>query len=556
MIDFIKKNKDYLIIFVIFVVFIFIRLPGVDTPYHQDEYKWVMYSHPEIIPAGSVPHPPLTELIYTKLGPLVGDNNFRLIPLGFSTINLFLLFYLSKFLFGKKEAFIITSLFAVSFYSILASLMVDVDGAVMPFFALLLFIGYFKFKSSGWKDYKWLSLLIIGGLGGFLVKLSGILPFVALAIDFAIEMKVFSDRKKILKYILSGLGIITGLILILVLARFIFPFFKLEYSIKYWKHFAESSSFLGRGWFQTFIQFVKSILYLSPLIIIPTIFVDREIFSKTRAFFIFIILGLFFYLFLFDFSIGALDRYFEFLVIPLVIISGLVFYKHFDKNVKDQKTLLFSIIIALLIFAFQFFQHSVPSLHPKSEWIGRILSFNWDFLYVFSGGSGPMPFYVSFGFIAFFWLLSIFLGLFGRFSRNVEGGILICILVFGLTYNLVFVEEYMFGKINGSAKKVLSSSMQYIEDNSIKNIVVYNDNGGWDVRQTGQYNRRMYATPAFESSYREFLSGFRGNILYINIPRVESNSFYSDYLSSCSALYEVNDKYIKSQVLNCSKLKK
>ena len=138
MISFISKKKEFVLLVLIFILFLGLHLPGIHIPYHQDEYKWVEYSHPEIIPPGSVPHPPLTELIYTKIGPLVGDNNFRLIPFFFGVLNFFLLYYLVKIIFNKKTALLSVSLFTISFYSLLASLIVDVDGAVMPFFFLLM----------------------------------------------------------------------------------------------------------------------------------------------------------------------------------------------------------------------------------------------------------------------------------------------------------------------------------------------------------------------------------------------------------------------------------
>ena len=110
-------KKEILIFLGIIVLFFALRLPGLHIPYHQDEYKWVQYSHPDIVAPGTVPHPPLTEFIYARtLGPLVGDNNFRVIPLVFSFINLFLLFYLAKIVSDKTTAFWVIFLFAFSFF--------------------------------------------------------------------------------------------------------------------------------------------------------------------------------------------------------------------------------------------------------------------------------------------------------------------------------------------------------------------------------------------------------------------------------------------------------
>jgi hypothetical protein len=194
---FAQTKKSWILFGLLVLVFIALRVPALQIPYHQDEYKWILYSHPEIIPPGTVPHPPLTEFLYTRLGPLFGDNNFRAIPYLFSVIDLLLIIWLASIIFKSEKAALWTGLlFTISFYSVLASVMVDVDGAVMPFFLLLLAIGYYKWKESQWKNWKWLILVFIGAIGGFLIKLSALLPVVAFALDFAIEKNIFKDTKK------------------------------------------------------------------------------------------------------------------------------------------------------------------------------------------------------------------------------------------------------------------------------------------------------------------------------------------------------------------------
>lgn len=562
-----SNRKGFLLFASICVFFILVHIVAIHHPYHQDEYKWVSYSHNA---SGAVPHPPLTEFIYLKLGPIVGDNNFRLIPSAFGLVNLFLIFYLTKIIFDKRSAFWVAGLFTVSFYSILASLMVDVDGAVMPFFFLIMCIGYFKLTSSPahllcrdrWEEDKslkyfliWGGIMLFGAIGGFMIKVSGILPIGALFLDFLIKKSVFSDKKRILKYLSLGLLGVLILIGLLLFAKFVFPFFNLQYSLKYWKHFANSSSFLSRGWLQTFIQLAKSMLYLSPLLVLPAFLTDREIWKKARPFFFFIFIGLVFYLFAFDFSLGALDRYFQFLIIPLCLIGGAVIAKNIKFSYQRSVIEIVSLImLAIAIFSVQFFKHSTPSLYPKAEWLDRIFSFKWDFLYPFSGGSGPLPFYVSFSFIGIIWICSAIFAIAALIKRDFKKQSVIAILIFGLFYNAVFAEEYLFGKINGSAKRLVADSAEFIKDShEIKKVIVYNDNGGWIIQKAGKYERRMYATPQFESEYRKILKNFSGHVLFINIPKLQEPSFYSDYMNSCRVVYGKTDNYIESKILDCRK---
>ena len=544
-------------------IFFILRIPAINTPYHQDEYKWVFYSHTEITPPGTVPHPPLTEFVYTKLGPIVGDNNFRLIPIAFSLANLFLIFYLAKNIFNRRMAFWVVGLFMVSFYSVLASTMIDVDGAVMAFFFLVMAIGYFKLRITNYElrgtNWKWLAVLIVGAIGGFLTKMSGVLPLAAFALDFAIVKEFFADKKKFLKFLGLGVGLALGVIAILLLAKLVFPFFPIEKSITYWKHFANSSSFIDRGWLQTFIQFIKAILYTSPLLLLPLFFIDKEIWQKTRPFFFFIFIGLFFYLFAFDFSIGALDRYFQFLIIPLCIISGAIFAKYMNYesgiiNYVNKKEIVFVSIVSFFIFVIQFVDHYVPPLYPKTEWISRILSLKWNFLYPFSGGSGPLPFYIAFDFMALVWIYCLALIIPSLVKNNFKKQALVGVLILGILYNGVFIEEYLFGKINGSAKTLVFESASFMTKNEdIKKVAVYNDNGGFNVRQIGKYERRIYATPQFEDSYKDFLSNFKGHVLFINIPKIDGNSVYAKYFNSCEIVYTKIDKQIEATIFDCKK---
>lgn len=547
------NQKTFFLFGAIFLLFISLHLFGVHMPLHQDEYKWVIYSHPELTPPGTVPHPPLTEFIYTRIGPIVGDNNFRVIPFSFGIINLFLLFYLVKFLYNKKTAFIAVSIFTLSFYSLLATLMVDVDGAIMPFFFLLSVIGYYKWKDLAYKfnsiSYFWLVILVIGLIGGFLIKVSFILPIIAIFIDFLIEKKVFSDWKKILKY--SGVALLglAGLVVILWLSKYVFPFFNLSYALGYWEHFIA----LNRGWFQTAIQCIKAILYTSPFLIIVPFFASKNIISRARVFLIFLALAFVFYILLFDFSIGALDRYLQLLVIPLTIFSSAVLGSINYKERRVREFLLLGVLLSIVIFVVQSVPQYVPPLHPKSEWINRVLSFKWNFLYPFSGGSGPLGFYVSFLVIGVTWIVSVLAFVYAKIKPNYKTLIIVFLIPIGLVYNGIFIEEYLFGVFNGSAPKVLSQVVEYIKNNDdVKMVTVYNDNGGNDIQQLGKYRKRLYIDPKFDINEKiTTLNKYKEHYFVLNIPRIDPNTAYQKYFNSCEIVFEVVDKSISGTVYDC-----
>ncbi len=548
-------KKSSLIFLSVLVIFVLLHLFGVNLPLHQDEYKWVMYSHPEIIPPGTVPHPPLTEFIYTKIAPIFGDGGFRFVPFIFGGVNLFLLYYLLNFLFNKKTAQIGIIVFTFSFFSLLSTLMVDVDGAVMPFFFLLLAIGYYRWKDSGFvfqkSNYHWFAFILIGAIGGFLIKVSFLLPIIAVFLDFLIEKKVFSDRNKILKY--AGFGFM-GLVilgLILVFSKFIFPFFNLSYAIGYWKHFIV----LDRGWFQTGIQCVKAVLYTSPILLFLPLFMGRANFQRTRVFSIFLVVSFVFYIVLFDFSIGALDRYLQLLIIPLTVFASSVLSNVDFKEKRSKEFLFLGTVFALLFLLLQSLPHFVPPLHPKAEWIGRILSLRWNFVYPFSGGSGPLGFYVSFLFMALSWIVSIIAIVFAFWKEKLRNLIIIFIIPIGIVYNLTFIEEYLFGLYNGHAPQLVFSAVDYMKNNpEVKMVTVYNDNGGNEVQAIGKYRKRLYIDPKFDLKEKvDNLNKYKEHYFVLDVPRIDQATAYQKYFDSCSVVYEKYDRKMSAKLYDCTK---
>jgi hypothetical protein len=195
----------------------------------------------------------------------------------------------------------------------------------------------------------------------------------------------------------------------------------------------------------------------------------------------------------------------------------------------------------------------VPPHYPKTAWLERVVGLKWNFLFPFTGGSGPTGFYVSFLFIALVWICSIIFMFTYLKSKESKKKALFSILILGFLYNGVFVEEYLFGKINGSPYSLFDQTKTFIiENKDIKNVIVYNDIGGFEIQQIGKYERRLYANPQFESTYKSVFDGFNGHILYIDIPKIGENNFYSNYFKSCKNVFTKRDRYITASVLECN----
>jgi len=550
-----KKNKLRLALGVVLLLHLALRIPGLSQPYHQDDYKWAQIVAVGSPTAGTIPHPPLSELIYTITDRVFGNGHLRMTPFLFSILNLGLIFLVARKRYGDKTALIAAGLFSASFYSILASLMVDTDGQILPCLFLLGLLAYDRFLDSQERKYKWswFSLFIAAMALGMLTKLSFIIPVAVFVLDAA-----YRERKRINKKVLAyGLGAAAGLavvcLLLLLNAHYVFPKFNFFWFFSYTQRFFILG---GRNWFQTLIQLLKSLMYVSPLLLALLCLASREILAKTRIFWLHLGATFMFYIVLFDFSVGALDRYLQAFVIPLCMISAVVVNEFLFSAGSRLKRWHMAVTVgsALVLFGLQFLPHVVPPQHPKAEWLSRLASLKWNFLFPFSGGSGPLGFYVSFLLIGASFILCATLVALIQFRPSWKWLAFAALLGVGLAYNAAFVQEYLFGGINGSSAKVLRGALAYIRSHQeVKDVITYNDIGTYELTAMEKYKRRLYADPMFRASNVKKLNENKGYYLVVNIPRLNPDDIYAAYFNSCEALYSETSRMITATVYNCER---
>ncbi|OGN05647.1 MAG: hypothetical protein A2831_00485 [Candidatus Yanofskybacteria bacterium RIFCSPHIGHO2_01_FULL_44_17] len=547
------KNKKAVFLSILFL-FLVLRLPGLHLPYHQDERKAVVgYSS---LSSGT-PHPPLTRAIFTLDATIFGRDNFRAMPLVFGVANLFLLFYFVRRRFGYGAAVWSSLFFSLSFYSVLGSLVTEMDGQVLPFFFLLSLVAYFNWKEapSPRKKTIWGVFLAFSLILGFLTKLNFIIAVGAIILDFLIEnRKSFVNKKLLIKYGLAVLGFLALLAVALFNAKLFFRSYDLSMTLGHVNDFIKLS---GRAYLQVIIQVAKAIMYVSPLLLVPIFFVNKGDWKKFRIFWLFLLLGAIFYLIIFDFSRSALDKYLAFIIVPLSIIAGTIMADAWKKSeakllIPTGELIFSGLVLASIIFSVQFLPHFTPPLYPKEEWISRIIKLRWNFVFPFTGGSGPLGFYVSWLFIALSWSISILLALAALFKKELRKLAMCGIIVVGLFYNLAFAEEYLLGRINGSPNALLKKAISFIENNSaIGRVISYNDIGAYEFIKIDKYERRLYAAPKFEAAYADILQNFQGHYLVIDIPHLSSESPYAKHFMTCDTIYEDRSGKISAKVYNC-----
>ncbi len=546
-------KREMVIALVLLVAFVAIRLPGLALPYHQDESKIGEIVRSHLVGALSG-HPPLTELVYRWGGALVGANHLRMIPLFFGTLSAWLLYLIVRRRSGLQAALAALALYTVCMYGAFASLMVDTDGAILPTLFLVAVYAYDRFRdAASSRRYLWFAGVGAALLLGLLTKLSFVLVVGALVVDYLIEMRGRLTRRLLIRAFLAAIGCVVVAILAILSVRFFIPAFDVSQTLAHALYYVR---FEGRGYLQVLIQGVKALLYLSPLLLVPLVLMSKDTFAKNRVFFVYLGLGAFFYFVLFDFSHGALDKYLMFTIVPLAAIGGTILagaLKGLTVRSLAGGVILGGVCAAILT-ALNFLSSSVLPLYPKTDWISAIVAGNWNILFPFTGGDGPIGVYVSFLFLAVGFILSAIFAVAARLMPQARHALLAALIVLGITYNAVFIQELYWGKLNGSAPEVLKESLSYIASNpNITSVITHGEIGAYELRGMGVFSGRFYAVPGYEEGHKALFSKHTGSYLVVNVPLLSPSGFYGKFFATCEVRFATSSGVIEARVYDCAK---
>ena len=545
------KKREILAVVAVLLIFVAIRLPGLSLPYHQDEWKNAEMVRTHIV-GGLSAHPPLMELIYRWSGDIAGADHLRLMPFFFGILSAWLLYAVVRRRAGVFAALYATGLYTVSAYGVLASLMLDMDGTILPTFFLAAVYAYDRFRdaASVRSSYAWLSLLALALVAGFLTKLSFVLVPGALMLDYLFEVRQRLTRGLLIRAAFAALVCGVAAVVALASARFFLPSFDVSQTIG---HALSYVRFEGRGYLQVLIQAVKAVFYLSPLLLVPLVLMSKETLAKNRIFFVYLGLGAFFYFVLFDFSQGALDKYLMYTIVPLAAIVGTILADALrGVTVRALAAGFISgAAIATPLVALNFLSPQVMPLYPKTEWISAVGSVNWNILMPFTGGNGPIGFYISFLVIVVGFGVSAALAALARFVPRARGALLVALIVVGVTFNGIFIEEYIWGRINGSAPSALRASLAYIAGSDVKGIITHADTGAYELNGMGKYAGRFYAVPGYEEGHKALFAKFTGEYLVVDVPHLNESGFYSKFFRTCTVKFATSSGVIAAHVYYC-----
>ena len=546
----------------LFVLFLLFRLPLLDFIYHQDEHKWARIVNPVFSLQGESVHPPLTEITFYYFGELFGYDHLRWLILLFAAACFWLIFAIAREHYGPKAALCSLLLFAIVPYSVIASIQIDIDGAILPFWILLTL---WSFAKIDWPNFnqsvanrRWLIIFSIAILGGLLSKISFILIAPGLFFYYLHRYQAAINRRLFARVFYVSLAVLAALTIILLLLHWLYPPLSPVRFLEYTRNFSWFN-FSSRNYFQVLFLVTKAILLLSPFLLL---LLNLKNFGRRHEFWAwYIISGLLFYLVLFDFSNRTIDRYMMFLILPLVFIGGDVLAHWFNeaKNSAGRsfitKNLIASGIVLLPLGAWLALSYNkILPLVPKIAYLEQIKNLDFSFLLPFSSGSGPLGFYMSVKFIVLFWLTSLVAMVFWDIYKSAKFKIIANSVFFtaALIYCVFFNAELAYGWLYGSPDKVANSLFEeVVNNNDVGKVTTYNDTGTYELDRAGKHGGRFYTQPLFEDSSRRKMQQYQGYYTVVDFPEINKYSIFWKYLQSCGTVFQTQSKKINGYLFDC-----
>ena len=540
MIKALRSNYGLLLLVLLFIA---TRFLGLDQLYHQDEYRWVSQVYTAEFGKVDSPHPPIMQGILSLSGKVFGYDNLRMLPFIFGILNLLLIYALSRKITGnKKIAYLAVGLYTVSVYGLIANLMLDIDGAVLPFFVLLTYYFYIRTVKDG--DKKFILPLATVIITGLLTKLSFMIFVGALAIEY---LWALYDKGKFTHEIKRA-GLILGVSGVFIAGLYLLYGKTDPRFVEYFTNF-KIFNFASRAYFELFLRMFKFFIWLSPFLFLPVVYglFRKDLFIKYRIWYIYTLFNFLFYLVIFDFARLPIERYFMFIIAPAVIISGHVIYSLLSG--LDKRRFLFSILGFAVFLAFTLLiSYDVVPLNPKEAYVQKVKDLDFNFLIPMTGGSGPIGFYVSAQFVLWVWVVGFLWLLFNKKKMAVA-----FFIVFGVGYNLLLSSENLTGAFYGNVNNITKASVErVISDQEINDVVTYYDAGVYYLKIADKYTGRFYTAPSRDYSQRLTYHG--GHYMIVDFPAIDKNSLYWKLISRCEIAQKFTDKYVDSYIFDCRSL--
>lgn len=465
-------KKELVLVLLIILASLFVRSFGLGASLFDDE---TMYGR-AVANAGNFGFNPnhytpiLMQWLQLPVTSLWGFDSWvlKLVPLLFGLLIMFISYLISRQLFGSRAAKITLLLIGFSFYPILSSLQLDVEGSLMTFFYLLAVYSLFQIEEKNLLKWK-----VTCGLALFfslLSKHNAVLIFAILFVYVLIKDK-FHLKKVIRKlFIPFSIGI-GGYMFFLGFAYLIDP---KNLSMM----FGHGSQFFTGIYFSS-IALPILFFWGTPLLLgsafLAMWYRKRLSGEKSLIFYAWLIIVLLFYVFIIEW--GDYSRYLANLVPPMAILGG-NFLSKFRIRFKEIVCCGMGCFSLLGVF---FWLNSFPSkLVPRffEKYLAEILNLNLNFLFSYTTSSGPAFgvnfFIILFSLAAGFLFVILFIILRNRQAAKM---FLFAFLVVGLAFNFFLVAEFLFHPTSPDVSSVQYALADYFVSEELDYPVFSNEEG-------------------------------------------------------------------------------
>ena len=149
-----KINNYKLFLVAILLVAFLVRIAGINTILFFEEAEWGMFAQDHTftnlgltfnLKDGPVlwPHNPLVPVLFKaatiySTTPAAMTSAMRMVPVIFGMATIILMYFMARRFYSQKAALITAGLMAIGYWHLLASLDVDIEGAVLTFYFMLM----------------------------------------------------------------------------------------------------------------------------------------------------------------------------------------------------------------------------------------------------------------------------------------------------------------------------------------------------------------------------------------------------------------------------------
>ena len=489
-------------LFLFLILATIIRAQGLDLALYSDEAGWANdLIKPNLDNIEYVPHPPLMIVLEQFAYKITKADiiSFRLVPFLISIINMILIYVIAKKWYNKKTAITAIALFTISYWATQAALQIDMDGSLLTLWFILAAMftsNYFKKgeqtdENSKIKLKNQILLGIVLGLT-MLSKYTGVLLFVTIFIYAILKTK---SIKKTIKYL--ALPTITSGI--------VFSLFPLWAFLTGNSLFNNTLGHTGGDWYLTLIRPLTYLfLWATPLLFYFTLLhfcerqkeIKKEIgqtkeeenahklkinYEKDNDLLLVVWAAVIFlfYTFVISGKAPTFGRYFMPMIPPLILLSA----RYIAKQEFTQKQTIKGItvfIVTYILFKIINLKTTTVLNHNINNYINSALQFKLNFLFPYTGSSGPF-FWISFTNIALTLVATTILLIiivYKTFSKKKEkkkniGTYIMMLLVISAAFNMLLITEYIYSPTQPSHTEITNDIVKFLFANRLENRRTY-----------------------------------------------------------------------------------